>query len=159
MTIVKTFTTRVEDRLGWDYAAAFVAVRYVSESSQTTYVSEDCVSNYEVALDAGVIAYSANFWGSKAMQLAGKTSRPISCEEYIEPKVIYEKDEDGEYTKDERGKMIPTGEVIEGYWGFTDVLIVDLDHLQSVQVLSSNMQPVDKVFRLIELDVSRRFAQ
>ena len=149
MTIVKTFTARVKDRLGWDYPAAFVAVRHVSESSQTTYSSEDCVKDYEIALDAEAIAYSANFWGTKSHQASGLESRPISCEDYVEPKVIYEQDDDGDYKKDDRGKSIPTGEVVSGYWGFTDILTVDLTHAQSLQILSSNMAPVDKVFRLI----------
>lgn len=35
---------------------------------------------------------------------------------------------------------------------------VDLNHLQSLQVLNSSMSPADKRFRLIELDVTRRFA-
>lgn len=35
---------------------------------------------------------------------------------------------------------------------------VDLKHLQSLQVLNSSMAPADKRFRLIELDVTRRFA-
>ena len=35
---------------------------------------------------------------------------------------------------------------------------VDLEHLQSIQVINSSMTPNDKIFRLIELDVKRRFA-
>lgn len=39
-----------------------------------------------------------------------------------------------------------------------DLFRVDLEHLQSVQVINSSMPPLDKMFRLIELDVIRRFA-
>ena len=42
--------------------------------------------------------------------------------------------------------------------GDSDLFKVDLEHLQSIQVMNSSMAPLDKMFRLIELDVIRRFA-
>tara|TARA_R110002050_G_scaffold83546_1_gene178680 strand:- start:436 stop:816 length:381 start_codon:yes stop_codon:yes gene_type:complete len=39
-----------------------------------------------------------------------------------------------------------------------DLFIVDLLHAQSIQVINGALSPIDKMFRLIELDVTRRFA-
>ena len=39
-----------------------------------------------------------------------------------------------------------------------DLFIVDLLHAQSIQVINGTLSPIDKMFRLIELDVTRRFA-
>ena len=39
-----------------------------------------------------------------------------------------------------------------------DLFTVDLEHLQSVNVINSSMDPKDKTFKLIELDIIRRFA-
>jgi len=39
-----------------------------------------------------------------------------------------------------------------------DLFKVDLEHTQSIQVINGALSPIDKMFRLIELDVTRRFA-
>ena len=39
-----------------------------------------------------------------------------------------------------------------------DLFSVDLDHPQSVQILNSALTQIEKEFKLIELDVTRRFA-
>ena len=74
---VKTFTAYVEDQLGWDYPQALVAIRRVTETSQKTFESEDCKGNYVEDINSHIIKYSANFWGTKQQQMAGKPSRPI----------------------------------------------------------------------------------
>ena len=121
---VKTFIASVEDNLGWPYPDALVAIRHASVSSQDTYVSEDCKSNYLTDSLVDAVAYRANFWGNKAMQQTGKASRPL---------------------------------INKGNTEDPDLFIVDLEHLQSQQVLNSSMSPEDKYFRLIELDANRRF--
>jgi len=127
---IKTFTAYVEDKLGWDYPQALVAIRTASESSQNTFESDDCKGNYSEGVCSHVIAYTANFWGTKQQQMADKPSRPLFN------KVIPE----------------PTAEP-----EFEEIFMVDLDHPQSIQVLNSNANATDKTFTLIELDLIRRF--
>ena len=123
---IKTFVATVECSRGWPYETALVAVRHASATSQDTYVSEDCTSEYKTDSLVDTIAYRANFWGTKAIQQKGLPSQGL-----INP----DNEED------------PT------------LFTVDLDHYESVKVRSSTMSPVDQVFRLIELDVNRRFPQ
>ena len=74
---IKTFEAPVECSLGWPYSNALVAVRHASASSQDTYVSEDCTSEYKTDSVVEAIAYRANFWPTKETQQAGKPSRPL----------------------------------------------------------------------------------
>jgi len=127
---VKTFTASVEDKLGWDYPNALVAIRWASETSQNTFESQDCQSDYNEEMTSHVITYTANFWGTNQMQMAGKPSRPLLN------KVIPE----------------PNAEPV-----FDEIFTVELDEAQSAQVLNSNASATDKVFTLIELDLRRRF--
>jgi hypothetical protein len=127
---VKTFSAYVEDKLGWDYPNALVAIRTASESSQNTFESDDCKGEYSEGTSSHVIAYTANFWGTRQMQAAGKPSRPLFDKVVSEPTAQPE---------------------------FDDLFVVDLDHPQSVQVLNSNATAIDKTFTLIELDLIRRF--
>ena len=125
-TPIKTFIATVECSRGWPYEMALVAVRHASATSQDTYVSEDCTSEYKTDSIVDAIAFRANFWGTKAIQQKGLPSQGL-----INP----DNEED------------PT------------LFTVDLDHVQSVQVRNSTMSPSDQIFRLIELDVNRRFPQ
>ena len=154
---VKTFLSRVEDKLGWDYPNALVAIRHVEEESKTTYTSEDCKGNYVSGLNSHAINYEGNYWGSKEMQQRGAESRPLLHLKKFDAEAIYEVNIDGEYSLDDNGHKIPTGDVIPAHDEWVGVFTVDLGHLQSVQVLNSSMSPEDKTFRLIELDVQRRF--
>ena len=154
---VKTFISRVEDKLGWDYPSAFVAIRHVEEESKTSYTSDDLKGNYVSGLNSHVIIYEGNYWGSIEMQQRGTESRPLVCLEQFDAEAIHEVNSEGEYSLDDSGNRIPTGEVIPAYEEWVDVFSVDLNHVQSVQVINSAMSPEDKLFQLIELDVKRRF--
>lgn len=154
---VKVFPAQVKDNLGWDIPAALVAIRFVRELSEVSYLSDDCVSDYVSGLNSHVINYEGNYWGSKQMQVDGLESRPLAHFVDVEEEILYEVDKDGEYILDDNVEKIQTGDVIKAHKIWTDKFSVDLDHLQSVQVLNSSMPPEDKLFRLIELDVLRRF--
>jgi hypothetical protein len=154
---VKTFTARIENKLGWDYPLAFVAIRHVEEESKTTYTSENCKDNYISGLNSHVIMYEANYWGSKEQQMRGLESCPLVHLKQFDEEAVYKLNLEGEYSLDDNGDKIATGEVIPAYEEWVGVFFVDVDHLQSKQVLNSSMSPEDKTFRLIELDVQRRF--
>ena len=154
---VKVFSAQVKDKLGWDHPAALVAIRFVRELSEVSYLSEDLKSDYVSGLNSHVINYEGNYWGTKQMQVEGLESRPLAHFVDVEEEILYEVNEAGEYALNDNGDNIPTGDVIKAHKVWTDKFTVDLNHLQSVQVLNSSMPPEDKLFRLIELDVLRRF--
>ena len=154
---VKIFTAQVKDKLGWDFPAALVAIRFARELSEISYLSEDLRSDYVSGLNSHVIKYEGNYWGTKQMQADGCESRPLAHFVDVDEEVLYEVNKEGEYLLDDKGAEIPTGEVVPAHKVWTDKFTVDLSHLQSVQVLNSSMPPEDKLFRLIELDVLRRF--
>ena len=135
-TTVKTFSTPVEDKKGWDFPNAFVAIWWASETSQNTFTSDDDLGDYVEGMESHVIAYTANFWGTKQQQLNGLDSCPLFDKVFV-------KDEENEEDN--------------GHYEFNEVFTVDLDHLQSEQVLNSSMSSKDKIFRLIELDLTRKF--
>lgn len=65
----------IRDDWGIDHPEALVAVRHWSISAQDTGSDSDGV--YIVDSKVEAIAYTISFWGSDALQLAGKRSRPI----------------------------------------------------------------------------------
>lgn len=154
---VKVFAAQVKDKLGWDFPAALVAIRFVRELSEVSYLSEDCASDYVSGVNSHVINYEGNYWGSKQMQADGCESRPLAHFITVPEEALYKLNADEEFILDDAGKKIPTGKTIPEHDVWTDKFTVDLQHLQSVQVLNSSMSPEDKLFRLIELDVMRRF--
>lgn len=127
---VKTFTAQVKDKKGWKYKQAFVAIWSASETSQNTYESKDCKGDYAEDISSHTISYMANFWMDKATQLEGLPSQPLLNK-----------------VESEEGAEVE----------FTEIFNVDLEHVQSVQVINSNAPSADKVFTLIELDLVRRF--
>lgn len=127
---VKIFQAYVENKAGWDFPQATVAIRRVSEASQKTFDSKDCEGNYDESISSHLISYSANFWKDKQTHLSKKPSLPLFN------KLPAEQGEEPE---------------------FSDVFQVDTEHAQSVQILSTNATPEDKIFSLIEADLIRRF--
>ena len=130
MTKVKTFKTRVVDKLGWEYKEAFVAIRHAVENSQKSYDSNDGLDHYSKDISSHTLSYTVSFWPDEATKnrLAGKGSRPL-----------FEK------TIGENGEP-----------EFKEVFNADLEHPQAIQVQNSGASEEDALFRVIELDFKRR---
>lgn len=65
----------IRDDWGIDHPDALVAVRNWSISAQDTGSDSDGI--YVIDSKVEAIAYTISFWGSDALQIAGKRSRPI----------------------------------------------------------------------------------
>jgi len=65
----------IRDDWGVDHPEALVAVRFWSISAQDTGSDVDGICIVDSKVEA--IAYAISFWGSDALQIAGKRSRPI----------------------------------------------------------------------------------
>ena len=77
---VRVLTTKIVDEYGGIYPEAVVAIRLFSESSQSTGVSNDSVSPYQVEQEIDAISYSASYWYSQKTKQDGKRSRPLVVE-------------------------------------------------------------------------------
>ncbi len=141
MTQVKTFLAYVEDKDEWGFDGAFIAIHTASETSQSTFESQECAGNYKRDVTSHVIKYKASFWLNKKTQLQGKPSRSLFSKSFV--------DSDGEVT------ALDT----KGVWKFDEIFTVDLEHEQAKQIMSSGSSKDDTIFNLIEFDLKRRFKQ
>jgi hypothetical protein len=147
----------VKDKLGWGRKDAFIAVWKVDIEESSSLVSDGGISDYVDSSGPNEIVYMGNYWGEQQMQIDGLDSRPLAHFVEIKEEILYKRNEDGEHILDDNGYKIPTGKTKPAYKVWTDKFTVDMEHLQSVQVLNSSMTGNAEKLRLVELDVKRRF--
>lgn len=79
-TPIKTFNAKLSDEYD-EYPEAFVAIYQYSVTTQSTFASADCESDYsETDTNFQAAAYKVNFWNSSAAKANGKRSRPLQVE-------------------------------------------------------------------------------
>ena len=155
---VKVDKMLVKDKKGWPYDNAFIVVRKIESTIENLAESKLGTDGYDETSTYN-IKYTCNYWGSKAMQEAGLPSRPLGRFIDIPAVTVYEKNSDGEHVLDDAGNKKPTGEILPARDEWSEEFIVDTEHLQSVQVLNSSMAGIDERNRLVELNITRDFAQ
>lgn len=155
---IKVPNLLVKDRDGWKYKDAFVVVRRIFSNVENTAEPKDGVDGYEETSSYN-ISYTCNYFMDKATQEADLPSKPAGRFIDVPAEEIYEVNDAGEYSLDDTGAKISTGEIVPAHQVWTEKHTVDTDHLQSQQVLNSSMVGLDERNRLVELDVMRKFAQ
>jgi hypothetical protein len=148
----------VKDKLGWGYSNPFIAIWDVDEIVSTKSRSIDGISDYVETSRSHVIKYEGNYWGSKQMQSDGLDSRPLAHFIEFDAESVYEVNLEGEYSLDDSGEKIPTGEIIPAYKIWTDKFTVDMEHPDSIHVRNGPMTGKEERNELISLDVKRKFA-
>lgn len=162
--LVKTLLCRIKDEFGGAFPEVpggevpFVAVRYFEGDVKTIGQTESCEGVYDLETRFSAITYKVMFWYSEAKRQEGRRSRILRQEKYKEPQVIYAKDDDNVFLLDDKENKIPTGEMTEGEYYFTELFEVDMNHPEIEQVQDSDMSIEDKRMQMIELDVIRRNA-
>jgi len=150
----KAFTAKVKDQLGWDFPGAFVVIRQAVQTTSlvNTLILNDETNCYDKESEgsSAAIVYTANFWGSAAMQAAGLDSRPLGHFKLVTVDVL---DDNDKPVIDDEGRVV-TEEVEE----WTTLFEANLKHPDSAQVMKGPMTEDDKQLRVIELDVIRNFA-
>ena len=154
---IKINSAPVKDKLGWCHPNAFIAIWAIDEELRSSSISTDGVSPYVENSRSHVIQYQGNYWGDNQMQLDGLESRPLARFVEFEAEEVCEVNSEGEYVLNDNGDKIKTGEIIPAYKIWTDKFTVDMNHLQSLQVINSSLAGKDERNRLIELDVKRWF--
>ena len=147
----------VKDKIDWDRKDAFIVVWKIKSDESSLLVSDDGISNYVDSSASNKIEYMGNYWGDQQMQIDGKESRPLAHFVEVAEEILYKRNEDDEHILDDSGDKIPTGKTKPAYKVWTDKFTVDMDHLQSVQVINSSMTGNAEKLRLVELDAKRRF--
>ena len=154
---IKVPNLLIKDRDGWKYANAFAVVRNIESNVKTSANPKDGVDGYDEMSEYD-ITYTLNYWMDKATQEADLPSKPVGRYIDVTAEVLYEVNEEGEYSLNDQGQPIPTGETVPAHKVWTETHTVDTEHLQSQQVLNSSMVGIDERNRLVELDVMRKFA-
>lgn len=155
---VKVFEAKIEDECGGVWPKAIVAILDFSELCQTTGSATSFKGEYSLSHDVHGISYKVSYYYDQSKMDQGKRSRPLMHDVYIEPEIIFEKNDNGEYVRDDNGEKIPTKEMTEGRYVLSDTFKVDDNHPDIRQVLESDLGFESKMLRAIKMDISIRFA-
>lgn len=155
---VKVFEAKIEDECGGVFPDAIVAILDFSETSQTTGSATSFKGEYNISSDVHALAYKVSYYYDQEKMEQGKRSRPLLHDVYIEPEIIYEEDDRGEFIRDDDGNKIATGEMTEGHYKLTDSFKVNEDHPDIRQILESDLEINSKRLRAIKMDLAIRFA-
>tara|TARA_R110002020_G_C16017640_1_gene751693 strand:+ start:92 stop:493 length:402 start_codon:yes stop_codon:yes gene_type:complete len=130
MIKMKTFKTRIVDKLGWEYRDASIIVRHVEENICKSREPNEELTHYTKKVSVNTLAYTVSFWPDEAtrLRLSNKGSRPL-----------FDKVE---------------GE--SGETEYKDVFVVDMEHPEVTQVQNSGLPEDDTIDKIIELDFKRR---
>ena len=139
MTQVTTFDCSVIDQFG-KIDNAFVAIYGVCANAIRKAEATNINSEYDLSHNVEAITYHANYWYTRQAQEDGYPSQQIKENEEISPEVT---SADGIVTQEKEIRL-------------TDVLTVDLSHPDIVNILASNMQPLECDLACAASDVVRR---
>lgn len=139
MTQVTTFDCSVIDQFG-KIDNAFVAIYGVCANAIRKAEATNIRSEYDLSNNVEAITYHANYWYTRQAEADGYPSQQVKEEEELSPEV---KDAEGNITQKREFRV-------------TEVLTVDLSHPDVVNILASNMQPLECDLACAASDVIRR---
>lgn len=139
MTQVRTLNCAVTDRYG-RIDGAFVAIYGVCANAVRKAEAQNKGEEYKLSNDVSAITYHANYWYSQQAESEGYPSQQIKEEEEVFFDVT---DENGSVTTESKIEL-------------TDILTVDLTHPDIINILYSNMEPLECDLACVESDIIRR---
>ena len=154
---IKDAGLTVKDKLGWGRVNPFIAIWFIDEETRSTSISTDGLGSYVKQSNYRSIEYKGNYWPTHEEQLKGLESRPLAHFVEVEDEAVYEINSEGEYSLDDSGEKIPTGEIIPAHKVWTDKFTVDMKHPESMGVINSSLIGDDEINSLIDLSVKRDF--